>query len=133
MSEVIQVYKNSTLGLPSLMPFPILPTMAFLEPGERKGPHSKVQHCIMLQTDVNDNDCVGLGHLRSRFQDGIKCPRNILWETPLKKRWRGSQRRLGKPSKHDTSLTQSGEDREGRKEGKRDRNILDCHSALRKV
>lgn len=32
-----------------------------------------------------NNDCVSLGHLRSRYKDGIICPRNELQETAARK------------------------------------------------
>lgn len=67
--------------------------------------------------------CIGPGLARSRCQYGRKHARILLVEPCLRKKWGGSQKRLGKLSDSDAGLTPSEEERKGRANG----SVLDCH------
>lgn len=67
--------------------------------------------------------CIGPGLGRSRCQDGSKHARILLVESCVRKKWGGSQKRLGKLSDSDAGLTASEGERKGRAGG----SVLDCH------
>lgn len=67
--------------------------------------------------------CIGPGLGSSRCQDGSKHARILLVESCVRKKWGGSQKRLGKLSDSDAGLTASEGERKGRAGG----SVLDCH------
>lgn len=120
--------EDSTVGLLDLMFFPVTRCHCWTRQRERD--------CI--QRYSTELCCRFMSMIMTIlvwaiFPDGIKCTRNVLWETAVRKRWQRSQRRLGETADQVRGLTLSGGDREGRQEGKLGRSISECPSGLREV